>query len=295
MNNMDIIDFQSRFTKDFISWSNKHPEIAKDEEKLKQAALLAQAKWYAGSKKWLDGLSPNEYFYHIGEAKIYVSMFVKYIEEDIYIPDPLIECLIDGGDEVYNILINIINIENSKDITPDALSDVRAEIISIIEEMQRDHPYSRYISLMLEIEEPCKLSEAISYALESAEEIDYVKELLYSAYPISSNYAKMLVLDLLCSMPDEDERTADLVLAELNANSDVELGILAGYEAILMDERSLPLLKAYIEDPDIDYFTYTQLRYAIEAITGDLMDEKDFSGDADYEKIANLKEEDIFG
>lgn len=297
MNNTDIIDFQSRFIKDFISWSKKHPEIAKDDEKLKEAAFLAQAKWYDGKKSWLNGLSPNEYFFNINDAKVYVSLLIKYIEDDISIPDPLMECLVASKDEVYNLLLNILNIENSDDITPDALSDVRAQIISIIEEMCKEHPYSRYIELLLEIIEPCKLSEAISSALESAKDIEHIKGLLYSAYIKSSGYSKMLVLDLLCSLPDDDLKTADIVLSELElgSKSEVELGVLAGYEATLMDERSLPLLKAYIEDPSIDYFTYTQLRYALEAITGELIDEKDFSGDADYDKIASLKEDDIFG
>lgn len=290
----DIIDFNARFTRDFIAWSNKHPEVAKDEDKLELAAARARAKWFSSAKSWLGGVSPNEYFYEIDDAGKYVSLLIRYIEEDMVVPDPLLECVIDGGDDVYNLLVGVINIDDGGDIPADSLNTVRAYFIDIIEEMQRDHPYSRYITLLLGLTEACELSEALCRAFEGAPHTDYIKDLLYGAYPLAEGFSAALILDILTGLPDEDGRTADLVLAELSANK-LELGLLAGYESTLMDERALPLLRQHLDDTDIDYFTYTQLRYAVEAITGELVEEKDFSGDADYEKIANLQEDEIFG
>ncbi len=296
MKNNDIIDFQEKFTKDFIAWSNKHPELAEDEQALLDAAVKAQIKWYAAKKNWLNGISPNEYFYNINDAKTYVSLLIKYIENDIYIPDPLIECLTEGDDETYNLFINILDTDSSADIEDDNLNELKARIIELITEMRRDHPYSRYISILLSINEPGRLLEAVSCALEEAPNQKYIKELLLNAYPVSEGFSRMAVLDILTALPDDDMKTADLVLAELTRlNGDIELGVLSCYEATLKDERALSLLKEYISADGIDYFTYSQLRYAIEAITGEELPEKDFSGDSDYDKIANLKEDEIFG
>ncbi len=291
---MEIIDFHGKFTRDFIAWSNKHPEISGDEDKLEIAAERAREKWYNSNKSWLNGATPNEYFHFIKDAAAYVTLFIRYIEEGLHLPEPLMDCIVEGGEDIYNILLGIIELDDNDSITPEAFDEVRAEIIAIIEEMRMPHPYSRYLTLLLRQSDQSELSEALAAAFTDAEDTEYVRELLLSVYDITSGYTRLLLLDILCSMPDDDGKTADILLKEL-ACDNLELAVVAGYEAAIMDERALPLLRQYIEDTSIDYYTYSELRYAIEAITGELIDEKDFTGDDDYDKIAGLREEDIFG
>lgn len=294
MNDTKIIDFQKKFMEDFISWSNRHPEIAQDEDKLEIAAQRAKSKWYATEKSWLNGISPNEYFFNINDAGMYITLFISYIEEGRYIPEPLLDCIIDSADDTYSLLINIMNIDSTDDLSQDVFTEVRAKIVALIEEMRMPHPYSRYITIILQAQEQSELTESIATAFIDADDVEFIRSMLLSAYELTSGYSRLFFLDILSSFPDDDSKVADILLKEL-ACDNIELSTVAKYEAAIMDERAVPLLREYLEDASIDYYTYSQLRYALEAITGDLIEEKDFSGDINYDKIAGLKEEDIFG
>lgn len=288
------IDFNARFMRDFIAWVNKHPELEEDDDKLEAAAARARAKWFAAKKSWLNGISPNEYFFEIDDAAKLISLLISYIEHDMDIPEPLIDCIIDKGDDAYSLMIDIINLDDTGDISPDALEDVRTYFIDLIEEMQRDHPYSRYVTLLLKITEPGDLSETIMRIFHSAPNTRYIRDLLFGAYPLADEYPAMIILDILTDLPDEDGRTSDLLLAAYTGGQ-IDLDYFATLEQSVGDERALPLLREHLDDADIDYFTYSEIRYAIEAITGELILEREFPGDKDYEKIANLKEDEIFG
>lgn len=292
MSEIEIIDFYSRFTADYIAWCGKHPEISDDEEKLEEVFPVQYEKWHTSPKKWLNGKSPVQYFEEIDDEKIYVSMFVSYIENEFQIPEPLIDCIIEKKEKAYPILRNFFFVNSDGGISAEALADVRAGAVSLIDEMQMEHPYGQYISLLIESARPDDdLTEALCIALEDTDKPEEVRKALIEAYPFSEGTARECILDLLCGFPDADG-TVFSILCEEFRRDDMELSYVAQLAGKLGDERLLPFLKSALNDKSIDYMTYTSIKYALEKITGEETEYREFAGDPDFDYLANMKDED---
>jgi len=286
----EVFDFCSRFTADYLAWCQKHPDVAADEEKLEAIFPRQYEKWYSSPKKWLNNKSPNQYFEEIKDAQIYASMFVSYLEQDIELPDPLIDCMLQYQDELYPILRNILLMDRTKDIAPEDLADVRAHIIPLITEMGKDHPYDRYIELLRDAVENDTLTQEICTILEDTEEPETMRKKLLTAYDTAQPAGRECILDLLCGYPDADGAAYALLNEEFR-RAELETAFLAGLAGKLGDERLLPLLEAALRDDADDYFTHTAIKFAIEEISGELLPEKDFTGDPDYDLLAAYERE----
>lgn len=284
------IDFNGRFTRDYLKWCQKHPDLSKDEDKLEELLPRLYDKWFSSPKKWLDGISPNEYFERIDDAQIYASLLVQYVEEEITLPDPLTAQLHTHADEVYPILRNMLFVDDGS-LAPDALVELRAAIVSLITEMRREHVYARYVELLAAATESDALTEELCLALSQAEDPAAVRALLLEAYPAAEEYGRACLLQLLCEQPDEDGQVFALVRAAWLAE-DMPIPMLAECFELLGDERALPLLRETFARPDNNYETYTALRFAIEAMTGEELPEKDFTGDPDYDRVAAWEDKD---
>ena len=285
----ELVDFYSRFMADYIAWCEKHPEISNNEDKLEEIFPEQYQKWMSSSKTWLKGKSPYAYFEEIHDPQVYASMFVGYIEQDMELPEPLLECILCEKERIYPIFRNMLFLDDEAHIEKDALDDVRAHIIAMIDEMQMAHPYGRYIELLLQQKEPDQLTEKLLIALEEAEDVSKIRKALMDGYPFAEGFAKACLLDLLCGFPDDG--TVFSLLAEEFARDDVELAYLAKMAAKLGDERLLPYLRMAIDDAAVDYFTYTEIRHAIEKITGEILPERQFEGDPDYDRVARFYDE----
>lgn len=289
----EIIDFSSRFTADYIAWCQKHPDISSDDEKMEDIFPKQYEKWYTSPKKWLNGKTPIEYFEEINDAQIYASMFVSYIEMEMDVPEPLIDCMINMKRDIFPILRNILFVDASDEISNDALSNVRAKIVSLIDEMQLEHPYGRYISLLIDKAQPDDdLTETLCLALEETDKPVEVRKALLDVYPMCDGTAKECVLDLLCGFDDNDGTVCSILIEEFKRD-DISLGYTAELAGKLGDERLLPYLKNAFDDISNDYMTYTSLKYAIERITGDELENKDFTGDPDYDLLTHIADEEI--
>lgn len=286
----EVFDFCSRFTADYLAWCQKHPEVAADEDKLEQIFPRQYEKWYASPKSWLDNKSPNQYFEEIEDAQIYASMFVSYLEQDIEIPEPLIDCMLHHKEKIYPILRNILLIDGTKDIGSEDLDDVRAHIIPLISEMEMPHPFDRYVSLLRDAEDVGPLTQELSLILEDPDDLADTRTKLIDAYSTATPVGKEYILDLLCGYPDADEAAYQLLREEFH-NGEMENAYLCMLAGKLGDERFLPTLRDIMTHEAHDYFTYTAVKNAIEQISGEILPDKDFSGDPDYDLLAQYERE----
>lgn len=284
----EVFDFCSRFTADYLAWCQKHPEVAADEEKLEQVFPRQYEKWYASPKTWLDHKSPNQYFEEIEDAQIYASMFVSYLEQDIEIPEPLIDCMLHHKQSVYPILRNILLIDGTREIAAEDLDDVRAHIIPLITEMELPHPFDRYVALLRDTQAAGPLAQELSLILEEPENLADTREKLLDAYATATPVGKEYILDLLCGYPDSDG-AARRFLQEAFFGGEMQTAYLAMLAGKLGDEHFLTILRDIAEHDAHDYFTYTAVKNAIEQISGELLPEKDFSGDPDYDLLAQYE------
>ena len=55
------------------------------------------------------------------------------------------------------------------------------------------------------------------------------------------------------------------------------------------DERAVGPLKALLAATDISYYEYMELRNAVEALGGEVVREREFYGDPDYEYLRELE------
>ena len=113
------------------------------------------------------------------------------------------------------------------------------------------------------------------------ENADLVKEQALKNY--KNGVEKPLMLEILSKVKERDGRVYDILLAEFLSGGDVPMH--AGYLASYGDERALPYLLEKIDEEDISYIEYQELKYAIEALGGEYTKQRDFSGDEYYDLI----------
>lgn len=102
------------------------------------------------------------------------------------------------------------------------------------------------------------------------------------------NYTKGIqpeyMLEILSRCKERDERVYDILIKAFRT-ADENLAMRASYMAAYGDERALPHLLEKIEDEDITYADFQELKFAIEALGGTYDKERDFSSDPYYDLI----------
>ena len=119
--------------------------------------------------------------------------------------------------------------------------------------------------------------------------VDYVKDFADEVKEQAlENYKKGVqpeyMLEILSRCTVRDERVFDLLIKAFRT-ADENLAMRASYLAAYGDERALPYLMGKIEDEDISYADFQELKFAIEALGGTYDKERDFSSDPYYELI----------
>ena len=284
MNEIKLIDFNGRFRRDYLNWCTKHQDIANDEKRIDELFYTMYTEWFKRPKAWLQGKTPNEYFQEIGDGRMYVSMMIEYIKEDLELPDPLIECMEERKEEIYPIIKNILFADREEDISEEALEEVQSHIISLIAEMDLEHPYRRYIEFLRSKTEESSLLDEASYALLECDELGEYKAILLDAYRVSAGYGKLCILDILSEFEGDQEIYE--ILTEEFQQEDADKGFLAGCLGKLGMAQAIPMLEEELARDDIEYILYRELREAVEMLGGDEIEERDFSGDRDYDFLA---------
>ncbi len=282
-----LIDFNARFTQDYFAWCKKHPEIAKDEEKMNDLFFDMYDAWLDQPKKWLGNRSPNQYFDEIQDPQMIVSMLIEYVRAEIELPDPFMRSILEHKEEVYPILYHILLTDDAEEITSEELLNLQGHIISIITEMQMKHPYERYIAKLRELNEDSLFAEEATTALEEAG--SEIKELLLEAYPSCQGYARLCVLDLL-SECGPDAKIFEILMDEFT-RPDADRAFLSECIARFADPGAMPYLKKALDNPELEYSIFREIKNAIEAISGEEIEERDFAGDQLYDFLASQDED----
>ena len=287
---MQVIDFHARFMEDFMKWCQEHQEIANDEGKMDDVFFDMYEAWMDSPKKWLDGQTPRGVFEAVDDPRMLVSALVAYVKEDVELPDPLVDCILEKKQEVYPILYQMLFADEPGDeeMSKDELLDVQAHAISLISEMQMDHPLPRYLEIIQTLEEDCEYAEHAIEALEQAG--DAIKEELLACYSNAQGFAKACAIELLSRLTG-DERIFAILMDELRAD-DMSLQFVASCLERFGDERALPALRELLGDPGICYSEFVELKNAVESLSGEEVEERDFTGDAVYDYLAQEREED---
>ena len=125
---------------------------------------------------------------------------------------------------------------------------------------------------------------AYEFLLEDCEEV--VDDMLEKFYASEGETGKMLI-EILAGYKGNPAVYMGLV-SYLYKGEDVALfaRLLGGYG----DERAIDVLKSFVEEYDVDYNEYMEIRNAVEELGGDFDDSRDFTDDPFYRFIKGLDE-----
>ena len=125
---------------------------------------------------------------------------------------------------------------------------------------------------------------AYEFLLEDCE--DVVDDMLEKFYASEGETGKMLI-EILAGYKGNPAVYMGLV-SYLYKGEDVALfaRLLGGYG----DERAIDVLKSFVEEYDVDYNEYMEIRNAVEELGGDFDDSRDFTDDPFYRFIKGLDE-----
>ena len=125
---------------------------------------------------------------------------------------------------------------------------------------------------------------AYEFLLEDCE--DVVDDMLEKFYASEGETGKMLI-EILAGYKGNPAVYMGLV-SYLYKGEDVALfaRLLVGYG----DERAIGVLKSFVEEYDVDYNEYMEIRNAVEELGGDFDDSRDFTDDPFYRFIKGLDE-----
>ena len=108
---------------------------------------------------------------------------------------------------------------------------------------------------------------------------DEVKDRAYALY--AAGVCVEYMLEILSRVTARDENIYKALLTAFLTDDD-NLPMHASYLAAYGDDRALPVLLNRIEDRNIGFVQFQELKYAIEALGGEYNEPRDFSEDKDY-------------
>ncbi len=273
-----LIDFEQQFSEYLHQYL--HSSGLSEDEMEEQAPEL-YLDWLSSPKDWLDGQTPNGYFEAMDPGQL-VAELGRYLLSGLSVPGPLLNGIADSCEATHPLLISLMqNYEGSKS------DEIRTAVAKLIEEMDMPRPFAYYIDVVSAAAEPSDFSEACVEELKSAGQ-DYIDKVILAYESASSVYAADCLLDILADMPF-DERSYDLALEKF-LYSGTGKAFYASCLGKLGCEKALPYLEEALRQDDLKYFDYVSIKNAVEALGGEVMIDRDFSGDKDYESLIGMEE-----
>ncbi|MFA5676055.1 MAG: hypothetical protein WDA65_05980 [Christensenellales bacterium] len=269
-----MIDFEQKF-KEYI----QSRIVNLNEREIDILVPKLYMSWLDTPADWLDSKSPNAYFSQMEAAEL-IKNLGEYLLAGVNAPGPLLCSIADRNKQTYPLLVSLlINYDGERE---DAL---KYAIVRLIEEMDFKHPYAYYIDVIKTADEANDFTEICAEELKNAGQ-QYFDESFKAYKEVNTPYAADCFLDILCDMPF-DERVYDCVLERFLYCEDGK-AFYASLLGKLGEEKAIPYLSDALRLEGIKYYDYIAVKNALEALGSENDIERDFSGDKDYEKLAEL-------
>ncbi|MGN1053042.1 MAG: hypothetical protein ACI4SH_06630 [Candidatus Scatosoma sp.] len=101
------------------------------------------------------------------------------------------------------------------------------------------------------------------------------------------------MLEILSRVTERDEEVFNVLTAAFAADED-KIPLRASYLAAYGDERALPALLKRIENREIGFIEFRELKYAIEALGGEYNEPRSFEHDDDFIKVESQSQKEGF-
>ncbi len=252
-----------------------------NEDEVEEQVPQLYLKWLDTPKEWLSGKSPNAYFEAMDAGKL-VTVLGQYMLSDITAPGPLLNRIADVNKDTYPLLVSLMqNYEGEKG------DEVRTIVVKLIEEMDMPRPYAYYIDVVLKATAPCEFCEVCVEELKNAG-AEYTQSVISAYETAQSPYAADCLLDILADMPF-DERSYEFAMEKF-IYSETNKAFYASCLGKLGSDKALPYLEEALRQDGIKYYDYVSIKNAVEELGGEVMIDRDFSGDKDYESLIDMED-----
>ena len=272
---MKIVDFDAKFFQYARKWLAAHPGLT--EEQIDNSYNDMMGEWILLPADWLDGDTPEHYFKQFSDADVLLDGLEAYHNAKINTPEPLYSRIVQTGEGCAERLCRILEDETRDEA-------LRSEALGLPRDIGTHRADAYLIAVVTTAEaqsEICDMAADI-LATRGAETAGQ----LLDRYETAPEYAKGMILDIACNYPG-DERTYDYLLYRLK-NMPEQRALHASLLAKLGDARAIEPMQAMMQLTDIAYYDYIELRDAVEALGGEVTNERSFYGDADFEALRNI-------
>ena len=272
---MQIIDFDAKFTEVLNDWIEKNRSRFRKPDDMENEVPDVYLRWLNTPASWLGGATPGAYFEKYQSAAELCELLKAYINEEVSVPDPLLERLEELGDE--QELLNLV-----KDKA--APMEARMTAIEILRALESTLPMVDYIRWQVERDDD---DDLLDNALESLRQMgEGVRKAAKIAFTAADATGKEALLDVLADYTG-DEDVFQFALEQFKTTKD-KRGLYAGYLAKLDDDRALEHLLDVAESDDVSYSDFIEIRSAIERL-GSEAPVKDWTNDPTYKAFRRLQ------
>ena len=280
-----MIDFEKEFQSFISVWMKREGLSQSDYDMLDNRLAEIYDEWLKMPSELFGNKTPGTFFDDIDNPFSLVRMLKKYVTENVTVPGPLLNRLLDLKEGVYPL----IEAELSETAGKSGMQDVlNSYYIELIREMRKPHPIDAYISALIRADERLESLEAMIDVLKN--DAANVKEKVKAAYLSTAyEYAKDSFVDILSELPGDDD--AYKFALECFIYDISKCGMYAHMLSKIGNPACLAYLEDRLNDPTLNYFNFCRVKEALEELGGETSVERDFVGDEDYEFIAELNEE----
>ena len=271
---MKLYDFDGMYDEKFSEYLRKNADKYKEREW--ENIIPAMYARFGDTVIKSLGKSPNQYYADMDDGEL-ISQLRAHLKQGI---------------PVSEFLCNAIESRKADELLIPLLSGTDDEISYALNLLGASKAaLSEYMRLLKESDSEDVKNTCVDYIKEYA---DDVKKAALENY--KNGVEREYMLEILSRCVVKSDEIYDILIKEFKL-SDENLPMRASYLAAYGDERALPVILDKIDEDDISFIEYQELKYAIESLGGSYEKERDFSNDPYYQavKAHSAKEIDIFG
>ncbi len=249
-----------------------------DEDAAEALAETLYAEWAQTPDERLNGLSPRAWFARLATPEALTELLTAYARENVEIPELLLERFDDLGAVCAPRLEALArNVE--------APPIARAQAFDLLLGFDGERAMAVATDAVLAATQSGELVERAAEALGERAGTE-ARERLLAGYAGASEFAQMLILEILCNFSGDERIYTNMV--DMFRNRPEKRAFAAKLLGRYGDARAVEPLRAALSLSDLTYFEYLEIRNAIEALGEEVEGEREFYGDPDYEYLRGL-------
>ncbi|MDE6868797.1 MAG: hypothetical protein K2J83_06635 [Clostridia bacterium] len=269
---MKLYDFDGMFDEKLADYLKKNADKHKESEW--EDIIPALYKKFGDTFIKSVGDTPNGFYAKMSDNEL-VKALSTHLKQGVPVSEFLCNA-IEGRNAVKLLLPLLDGSEEERDYAINLIGADKAAI-------------GKYFEMLLDGDSSEDLkNRCVDYIKENA---DLVLERAVENY--NANREREYMLEIMSRCKVRSDKVFDILLKEFRTDPE-NLPMHASYLAAYGDERALEFLLDKIDEEDINFIEYQELKFAIEALGGEYTKKRDFSNDPYFELIKSGSG-DIFG